>query len=443
MSTLGRTAEEVKWLPNGDAAAPSQAESGAQEAPDRQPTTPARPLILITEPPNAAGATRTRTSPGEPGRRPLASYGHQQGEQEGSAWRSAESAAGDVANGPLEDNERSKTTTTTTTTPDSKTTPTPGAGEHADEMFEEIDGIKYRIVAAVTKPQPVRKNNSCPLEASEQDEQVQDMKIKPAELERSASTGRRRNKDDDDGPSGAPGRSAPTSRLSSVRRKSSAFVSNLLHSMTASSSYELQNKDNHLDVRPRRMSIYEMTKSPPPETSIEHYLNERRRSSTVSASFVAQQLEQQSTFEQNYCQRQQYFKDLNEKLINQDRKLLNVVANRGQIQRHSVDIAQLPLEMAQAKGRQQAADNLAEVLAEEDEEEPPGGRSADEQEQDKLWRKQSQAATTTGSIIDQVPGDSQGADQPQKQQLQGHHLASISEHDQRKQANKLLVNNGK
>lgn len=98
------------------------------------------------------------------------------------------------------------------------------------------------------------------------------------------------------------------------------------------------------------MSIYEMTKSPPPETSLEVYLSERRRSSTISAKQVQQQLEQQSTFQTNYNQRQQYFKDLNRKLINQDKKLLNVVANRGQIHRHSVDIAQLPLNSAILQG---------------------------------------------------------------------------------------------
>lgn len=141
-------------------------------------------------------------------------------------------------------------------------------------------------------------------------------------------------------------------RLSFVRRKSSAFVSNLLQLTNSSSNNnELGPNMNQSNQRLRRLSIYEMTKSPPPETSLEIYLSERRRSSTVSSKQVQQQLaEQQSTFETNYCQRQQYFKDLNQKLINQDKKLLNVVANRGQIHRHSVDIAQLPLVSAAAKG---------------------------------------------------------------------------------------------
>lgn len=145
------------------------------------------------------------------------------------------------------------------------------------------------------------------------------------------------------------------SRLSFVRRKSSAFVANLLQtsSLQATSNNELGPNMNSQQAQQklRRLSIYEMTKSPPPETSLEIYLSERRRSSTVSSKHVQQQLaEQQSTFETNYCQRQQYFKDLNQKLINQDKKLLNVVANRGQIHRHSVDIAQLPLVSAAAKG---------------------------------------------------------------------------------------------
>lgn len=196
------------------------------------------------------------------------------------------------------------------------------AGQEEDEegekeqqqQYEEIDGISYRIVAAVTKP-PVERSSR---------------------LGRSSSA---RNSHNHHQPSA-------TNSMSSFRRKSSAFVANLGNMLNPGK----RTNDAPEQRAPRRLSIYEMTKSPPPETSLEMYLNERRRSSTVSSKRVQQQLqEQQTTFETNYCQRQQYFKDLNRMLINRDNKLLNVVANRGQIHRHSVDIAQLPLSLAQAK----------------------------------------------------------------------------------------------
>lgn len=207
--------------------------------------------------------------------------------------------------------------------------------QQPEEQVEVIDGIRYRIVAAVT----AKPNEPKPLSASA----LSRPRSQPSSDEN------RRSRQADDGSTGI--------KLSSIRRKSSAFVANLVNFATSKSSNELANSANnnnnnrHL-ARPRRLSIYEMTKSPPPETSLEMYLSERRRSSTVSSKQVQQQLlEQQSTFETNYCQRQQYFKDLNLKLINHDKRLLNVVANRGQIHRHSVDIAQLPLHLALAKNK--------------------------------------------------------------------------------------------
>lgn len=200
-----------------------------------------------------------------------------------------------------------------------------------EEQYEEIDGISYRILAAVTKP---------PAERS-------------ARLGRSSSARSSHNQQ----------KASASTPMGSFRRKSSAFVANLSNML--STSKRLDDSSEHR--APRRMSIYEMTKSPPPETSLEMYLSERRRSSTVSSKHVQQQLqEQQTTFETNYCQRQQYFKDLNRILINRDNKLLNVVANRGQIHRHSVDIAQLPLGLAQAKANLLTTESVREK-AERDE----------------------------------------------------------------------------
>lgn len=200
--------------------------------------------------------------------------------------------------------------------------------QEEEEQFEEIDGIKYRIVAAVTRPRALRQ----PCAAMDS-------------LDGTSHDARNEDKSQDNS------QNKNSSRFSNMRRKSSAFVANLLSSAQQQQS----------DKRPRRLSIYEMTKSPPPETSLEIYLSERRRSSTVSARHVQQQIEeQQSTFETNYCQRQQYFRDLNAKFINKDKKLLNVVANRGQIHRHSVDIAQLPLELAAKLKARAANSNLLE-----------------------------------------------------------------------------------
>lgn len=235
--------------------------------------------------------------------------------------------------------------------------------EEEEEKFEEVDGIRYRIVSAVTKPATNRSSKRA--EESHRIRHQSSIRRRPEEAiieqqENEESSLHQTDEEDnrwakrDQYHRGASLRmnaansSLLNSKLSSVRRKSTAFVSNLLHSTFVSESD--QDGDRNVKVKPpRRLSIYEMTKSPPPETSLEIYLNERRRSSNVSAQQVQQQLEQQSTFETNYNQRQQYFRDLNQKLINQDRKLLNVVANRGHIHRHSVDIAQLPLTLATAK----------------------------------------------------------------------------------------------
>ena len=263
----------------------------------------------------------------------------------------------------------------------------------------------------------------------------------------------------------------PRSKFQSVRRKSSAFVANLLHgsgsflvpqsrSSHALDANKQQQQQQQQPPNPRRMSIYEMTKSPPPETSIEMYLNERRRSSTVSAKFVQQQLEQQSTFESNYCARQQYFKDLNSKLINQDKKLLNVVANRGQIHRHSVDIAQLPLFLAQSKSgaaraagggvggagggpnEQSAGESLganeAEILKEEDEEEFDGleGRQLVAMQLQPSESGAINQAPPSGSSLSDMEDQQQQQQQQQQQPLtlkqkartkQQHQLAPISE----------------
>ena len=232
------------------------------------------------------------------------------------------------------------------------------------------------------------------------------------------------------------GGNIPRGKFSSMRRKSSAFVSNLLTTSgrllegASRSSHELGagEENNNLRLPLRRMSIYEMTKSPPPETSIEMYLNERRRSSTVSAKFVQQQLEQQTTFETNYQQRQQYFKDLNEKLINQDRKLLNVVANRGpKIHRHSVDIAQLPLQLAQVKAAAAAAANKQaaadQALDEDEEDQAAAGRPQDEslasagRPTNELSANSQAASINQRPLIEESPPEL-GAKQQQQQQQQ-------------------------
>lgn len=230
--------------------------------------------------------------------------------------------------------------------------------EAEEEQVEEIDGISYRIVAAVTKPaarKTADRRRQRGLAGSELD-QAAGMADQASSLARKLQVSDHKR----DTPKEVAGQTSAKQTkaaggarlLSSMRRKSSAFVTNLL--LTANQSQHHSSKDGAIQPR-RRQSIYEMTKSPPPETSLEIYLSDRRRSSTVSAKQIQQQLEQQSTFETNYCQRQQYFKDLNQKLINQDKKLLNVVANRGQIHRHSVDIAQLPLHSAQANALLAAA----------------------------------------------------------------------------------------
>lgn len=213
-----------------------------------------------------------------------------------------------------------------------------------EERYEEIDGISYRIVAAVTKPAAER----------------------PLRLGRSSSSRE------------APARAKPQANpMSSIRRKSSAFVTNLSNMLNPSKRDSI-GADHHQQPL-RRLSIYEMTKSAPPETSLEMYLSERRRSSTVSSKQVQQQIhEQQTTFETNYCQRQQYFKDLNQILINKDNKLLNVVANRGHIHRHSVDIAQLPLGLAQAKvAHMSSSRQEGEIVIDEEDPSPAGVRVVD------------------------------------------------------------------
>jgi len=240
--------------------------------------------------------------------------------------------------------------------------------EEEEEQVEEVDGISYRIVAAVTKPAERASGSGASRQASEQRDLASMEAANKANRPPSANNNNNSNDDDDvykqneqrpvvraNNDTAAGFRGGIQAKLSSVRRRSSTFVSNLLHSNTL----HQDPKTDHTQARTRRLSIYEMTKSPPPETSLEIYLSERRRSSTISSKHVQQQLEQQSTFQTNYCQRQQYFKDLNQKLINHDRKLLNVVANRGQIHRHSVDIAQLPLNLAQAKASKASADRKA------------------------------------------------------------------------------------
>lgn len=207
---------------------------------------------------------------------------------------------------------------------------TKGHQNFADQQYNNYDGANNNPSATNNK---TKKASNDLLDDNEVDDEKQQSKLSKHNTRRLSTK-------------------SSGSRLSFVRRKSSAFVANLLQtsSLQATSNNELGPNMNS-QQKVRRLSIYEMTKSPPPETSLEIYLSERRRSSTVSSKHVQQQLaEQQSTFETNYCQRQQYFKDLNQKLINQDKKLLNVVANRGQIHRHSVDIAQLPLVSAAAKG---------------------------------------------------------------------------------------------
>lgn len=242
-----------------------------------------------------------------------------------------------------------------------------------EEKFEEVDGIRYRIVSAVTKPATkskikrqdeasdkhrIHRNPSLrhpPEDAIIEQQETEDSSLHQSVdgevqqqnrwLRRDTGYAHHRVASMRSGTS-----ESIQSKLNSVRRKSTAFVSNFLHSTLVNESDNNNDATNPDKQRAsRRLSIYEMTKSPPPETSLEIYLNERRRSSNVSAKHVQQQIEQKSTFETNYNQRQQYFKDLNQKLLNQDRKLLNVVANRGHIHRHSVDIAQLPLNLALAK----------------------------------------------------------------------------------------------
>lgn len=218
------------------------------------------------------------------------------------------------------------------------------AAGNEDEQVEIVDGIRYRIVAAVTKPrQQAIRANSSPIGATTTTTDPEWKRDNPQDFSQHQEDGSQENKMPARVSQQASGKL--TNKFHSMRRKSSAFVSNLLAS-SAHSGNELSASE----PRQRRLSIYEMTKSPPPETSLEIYLNDRRRSSTISAKQVQQQLEQQTTFEINYNQRQLYYKDLNKKLINQDKKLLNVVANRGQIHRHSVDIAQLPLQFALASG---------------------------------------------------------------------------------------------
>lgn len=233
--------------------------------------------------------------------------------------------------------------------------------EEEEGQFEIVDGIKYKLVAAVTKP-PAKKNNKPPLALNRSHSLRRTSHQRPQEpimelnddQETEDSTGDISSLKFQKATSEA--KSTIGSRFQSMRRKSTALVSNFLasdslnlFSANHNANSNSNNNSNLTPRNPRRMSIYEMTKSPPPETNLEIYLNERRRSSNLSAKQVAQQLEQKSTFQVNYNQRQQYFRDLNEKLINQDKKLLNVVANRGQIHRHSVDIAQLPLGLALAQ----------------------------------------------------------------------------------------------
>lgn len=257
-------------------------------------------------------------------------------------------------------------------------------GENEDE--EVVDGIRYRIVAAVTAPPAGSRR--------------QQARRRPASFRNEPSGG---------------GGGMGARFASQVRRKSSALVANLLQSVQAAE------QQSQAAQRPRRLSIYEMTKSPPPETSLEVYLSERRRSSTISAKQLQQQLEQQSTFQTNYNQRQQYFKDLNRKLINQDKKLLNVVANRGQIHRHSVDIAQLPLNSAILQ-----ANKVAASL-------PPGAASG---QPSAGSRPEAQATAPTPQPvgpINQAPEvgeeSSEAPDESRKRRTSNRHLVAIREND--------------
>lgn len=263
-----------------------------------------------------------------------------------------------------------------------------------EDRFEEVDGISYRIVAAVTKPArppaPPAIFETNDETASNCDEELGQTANEEDEFRSARGKSLRRTESTKARLPLSRTASAGTggSKFTSMRRKSSAFVSNLLQAVSTASA--ASHSAHELDAPRRRLSIYEMTKTPPPETSIEIYLSERRRSSTVSSKQAQAQIqEQQSTFETNYCQRQQYFKDLNRKLLNQDRKLLNVVANRGQIHRHSVDIAQLPLGMALAKAksasfrqRRKRAGDPSEPLAADEGEAADGVEEENEEEEE-------------------------------------------------------------
>lgn len=261
--------------------------------------------------------------------------------------------------------------------------------EAEDEQVEVVDGIRYRIVAAVTKPQfrDSQLNKHDKMMKRGVNQIKTNSLVKLAEGEDCFDS---QNDNNDNKPSSKFG-----SKFNSMRRKSSAFVSSLLSSADNQLNSSLNATNNRQARAPRRLSIYEMTKSPPPETSLEIYLNDRRRSSTISSKQVQQQLEQQTTFETNYNQRQLYYKDLNKKLMNEDKKLLNVVANRGQIHRHSVDIAQLPLNSAIASKQPSAATSIEHRS-------PPSTLATQRKQQQALESSQAEAREQLDAVSDRL-----------------------------------------